>query len=366
MRASRSKTFAIVAVAIIAFAAFYIYSPQSFSGANTGRSLGVWTQVVDWPQGFSQTGSNYAKAIFQGPAGFTNIEAVVNENFNSEIAVLGQAATWADANGGQIEVICVLDPTAIQSNTPFAISDWENMVNTLKGHSSIISFGINGERSPTVTSSDYATLGAYVASAGKQFINYYTPAGISRPSNFAEIRHTNYPDYGDPIIQLAGPPYVGESFGYFAPYTEVDWNQNVVNSIMQTMGNTPVQYSQFTNFAYGDPEQAGFQNWVASSPYRNLFNGAGTPVTTLTTPTTSTSTTTITSTSATTITSTSVSGTSTTTITSTSTSTFTSTSTTTLVSTGGQPPPAPMNPTILIAAVVVVGVGAYLLLRRRR
>lgn len=363
----KPKLFAVLAIAIIAISAFYVYSPRPLSGLGTGRNLGAWFQAASAPQSWIVSPSSWAAQFFQGPAGFTSLEVVMNENFNQEISWVNQVATAADSiQGARMEVICVLDPNMIQSNQPFAISDWENMVNTLKGHPSIISFGINGERSPTVVSSDYATLGAYVANQGKRFINYYTPAGIVHPANFQQVMHTNYPDLdgaGQPG-QLDGgdSTVVGVSNGYFAPYTTKDWNQGVVDTVLQ---HAIANNRELSNMAFNNPLDPTFQAWVGGSQYRSQFNTAGgsvPPPTTTSGTTTSTSATTITSTSATTITSTSVSGTSTTTITSTSTSLMTTTSSTTM----GSPPPSSMSPTVLIAIVVVLGGGAYLLLKRKR
>ncbi len=244
--------------------------PPPTSGS---RKLGVWQQVVD----FGMTGTAFANSLFNGTAKFRSLEAIINENFPQEISALNQAATVADGiSNAAIEVICVLDPNGTDSGSPFPIASWEAMVNSLKGHPSIVSFGINGERSPGVSSSDYATLGAFVASAGKRFINYYTPQGISVPSNFEAIGHTNYPDVdgaGQPgqLDLYVSAPYVGISNGYLASYTEKDWSQAVVDTVLQHGSSNPATNRQFVNMAYGSPTSSIFQGWVAASPYRKYF-----------------------------------------------------------------------------------------------
>lgn len=245
--------------------------PPPPPGGSGKKNLGSWFQLVDVPQVWVTSPSQFATEFFSGPARFTSFEGIINENFSAEISWLDQFATAADSMpNALIEVMCVMIPA-------FPMASWQGMVDTLKHHSSITSFGLNAERS-NATTTDLRTMESYALSAGKRFISYYLSQRGLQDGTFSEIAHTNFPREAQyqvvPVTQLDGAnkaPAVGQSQGYFAPYMDSYWGQTEVDEILQHRGAIPLPAGEFCNLAYFDILNPTFQGLVAGSNYRGLF-----------------------------------------------------------------------------------------------
>ncbi len=413
MRRSKSKLFAIMAIAVITIGALYVYSPSSLSVLTGSHRLGFWLQEADiikytWQGGYQQQGATHPAQLFFNSMFLTPpypssaeimIFAILQAKNNNQgcattsgyignsIGFWGDLASLANSYNIQLNYEIAFDV----SGGTYGLSCFNSMVQAFGGYSSIYGLGVEGEYTFGVTDAQMQTAQGYVTATGKQFVNYYIHGPTQQWGS--TIAHTNFPggDAGgyDQVgtLGIGGPGIIGLSSGYYASFqfpgsvtcpvgatamssATGGWNQCVVSTELSTAIAQPASSRQFLEFAVGFSSSGNFagvsgqstnqlwdnptlRNWIATDPnYAGFITSGGGSNPPPSTTTASTSTTTITS--ATTITSTSGS------------STITTTSSTTLTSTMGQPPPTQTNPTFLIALVVIVGGGAYLLLRRRR
>lgn len=165
---------------------------------------------------------------------------------------------------------------------PVVYQLWQQFVISLKNHSSIYSIGIEGEytNSTSATVSRLTQFGAYVISAGMQFISYrMNGMAISLTPNASIIFHSNYP-YGDSQrIEFEGNSTfdVGLSSGYdsITTFPEIralppadtqmstlsphyGWNQQVISAILSIAVTRPIQTRQFMNLAVGAASNGAF------------------------------------------------------------------------------------------------------------
>lgn len=434
MRRSKSKLFAVVAVAIIAISAFYIYHPFPLAGVSGSHRLGFWLQEGDitnctWQGGYQQCGAAHPAQLFFNSMFLTSpypstVEIMIFAPIQARVNSQGCATTGTGYVGSSVSFwgdlaslansypnIQLIYEIAFTPSAPgYDITCFNSMVQAFSGYPSIYGLGVEGEYTTVsggLTNAVMQTAYQDVQATGKQFINYYIH-GVTIPSGGYSIAQTNFPAAGDQVgtLGITGPNVVGISSGYYYSFpfpqnaitcpigpnvivtgSVEGWNQCVVSTELSVAVGLPSGTRQFVeldpafsssgNFAGVSGQNTNqlwdnptLRNWIWTDPnYAPNFILSTSAVlpppstsTSATSTVTSTSATTITSTSATTITTTSGSFT----ITTTSTSLMTTTSSTTLTSTMGQPPPSAMNPTVLIAIVVVLGGGAYLLLKRKR
>jgi hypothetical protein len=167
------------------------------------------------------------------------------------------------------------------TSSTYGLSCFNVMVQNLAQYQSVYGLGVEGEYANPgngLTNATMRTAFSYVASTGKQFVNYFFKGGIAIPPGGYQIYHTNFPMQGDQVGTLTNSnsrsaQIIGISSGYYddflfpSPFTcpigpndvangsltsePQGYNRCVVSTELSAALSVPVSARQFLEFAPG-------------------------------------------------------------------------------------------------------------------